>query len=516
MDYLLGVDAGTSVVKASLFDFQGREHVTALRRTALSTPQRGWSETSPQGTWDAFVATIREVLREGGVGGSRIAAVGVTGNMIGAWLVDAQGQPVRDAILWNDSRSGPLIERLSADQPGFLSEIFSFDGCVLELGCTLPLLRWLAENEPSALARARHVLCSKDWLCFKLTGAFQMDPTEASVLPGNTRTQTYDDRLFEMFGISRFKHLFPPIVPSESVVGGILPESAALTGLLAGTPVVAGAGDVPSNAIGIGAIEAGVAFTVLGTNCQSCLVFDQPMMEPADVGLLFYVPGQRWFRALMNVAGTANLDWFIDQFCPAERDAAPSREALFAQLEQMAGQSEMGSRGVVYHPYLSSAGVIAPFIEPAARGQFFGLMREHRRADLLRSVYEGTALSIRDCYAALNRAITEIRFAGGGARSGLWGQMIADCMGARVVVPMGTEFGAKGAALLAGVGIGVFESVAQASTTTLSIARVYDPDATRRSRYDAMYEVYGMLRDAVRPAWRRSAEIMSHYQSLPC
>lgn len=508
-DLLLGVDAGTSVVKAALFDTAGCERAVAVRRTVLSAPRPGWSETNPHSTWSAFAETVREVLRTAGVDGQRVAAVGLTGNMIGAWLVDEQGEPVRDAILWNDSRTRLLIERLRSEQPDFLATIFGLSGCVLETGCTLPLLRWLADHEPAILKRAHYVLCSKDWLRLRLTGAAHLDATEAAVLPGNAHTRSYDDRLLDMFGVGQYRHLLPAVVPSETVVGGVLPEIAEMTGLPSGTPVVAGAGDVPSNAVGVGAVEPGIAFTVLGTNCQSCLVFDRPVLEPAQVGLLFSVPGGRWLRALMNVAGTTNLDWFADRFCDAERDATAGRDGLYSNLERMAERSEAGARGIIYHPYLSSAGVIAPFIEPAARAQFFGLRPEHGRADLLRAVYEGTALAIRDCYAALDAPINELRFAGGGARSRLWGQIIADCLGARVVVPAGAEFGARGAALLAGVGVGIYRSVAQASSAGLRIAHTYAPDPARQRRYDAVYQVYRLLRDAVQPAWRRSAQLMA-------
>jgi len=504
-ELLLGIDAGTSVLKAALFDANGCVHAIAARRTELSTPRAGWSEVQPYSAWNACVEAVREVLAAAGVHGQRIAAVGLTGNMIGAWLIDGAGEPVRDAILWNDSRTRSLIERLSLEQPDLLATIFGISGCVLETGCTLPLLSWLAENEPTSLERARYVLCCKDWLKFRLTGTVNLDATEAAVLPGSAHKRSYDDILLEMFGVGRYRHLLPPVVEPDTVVGGVLSDVAAATGLRAGTPVVAGAGDVPSNAVGLGAVERGVAFTILGTNCQSCLVFDRPTFEPAQVGLLFSVPGGGWLRAMTNVAGTTNLDWFADRFCCG--DATTDGEARYDSLEQLAADSDVGAHGIIYHPYLSSAGVIAPFIEPTARAQFFGLRPEHRRADLLRAVYEGVALAIRDCYTALGTPLREIRFAGGGARSRLWGQILADCLAVRVLVPAGTEFGARGAALLAGVGIGIHESVSRASSVGLEIAHVYEPDSGRQAMYNGIYQVFRLLREAVLPAWQRSAEL---------
>jgi sugar (pentulose or hexulose) kinase len=505
--YLLGLDAGTSVVKAALFDCKGQEVAVATRRTALYSPQPGWSEASMPETWAATITVIQEVLVTAGIANTAVAAVGLTGNMIGAWLIDAQGEPVRRAILWNDGRTQSLLERLIADHPSLMAEIFSFSGSVMQQGCSLPLTRWLAEYEPETLARAHQLLCCKDWLRFKLTGTLQTDPTEVSILPGNTRTQNYDNALFDLLGISQYRRLFPPVAPSEAVIGEVTPAAAAATGLRAGTPVVTGAGDVSAVALGVGAVEPGVACTILGTTCLNCLVFDQPIFEPANVGLLFYLPGQRWLRSLANIAGTTNLDWFINQFYASERDAAASRAELFAKLENLAQQSEIGARGIIYHPYLSSVGVIAPFVEPAARAQFFGLSLEHQTLDLLRAVYEGVALAIRDCYHGLDIPPAEIRLSGGGAKSAWWCQMIADCTGAKVMVPAGHEFGAKGAALLAGVGLGWYQTIAEAATTTVRFERNYEPDLDRHSQYDTIYDLYQALHQQLRHLWQRRSRL---------
>lgn len=458
-----------------------------------------------EATWTTAAQTIGEVLAQAGIEGSQIAAVGLSGNMIGAWLVDAQGQPVRDAMLWNDGRTQPLIERLNRQRPGFASEVFGYSGSVLEYGATLPLVRWLADHEPDSLKRAAVVLHSKDWVRYKLTGTLLTDVSEVPGLPGDARRQDYAEPLFDLFGLRPYRHLFPAFVASETVVGTVQRDAAAQTGLLEGTPVVAGAGDVPAVTLGVGAVEAGVACSILGTHSINGIVLDTPSFEPADLGLLFTIPGRRWLRALTNVAGTTNLDWFAAQFCDSEVRASASSGELFAALERLAGESEPGARGVVYHPYLSAVGIIAPVFEPAARAQFFGLIPEHTRADLLRAVYEGVALAIRDCYVAIGTRVSEIRLSGGGARSPLWGQIIADVTGTRVIVPAGTEFGAKGAALLAGVGIGWFASIGDAARQAVRIERVYTPDDSLRGLYDGRYALYCGLREALRPLWQQAA-----------
>lgn len=508
--FLLGIDAGTSVVKAALFYPDGREFTTVAQRTTLKTPYPSWAEVSMVETWEMTASAIRRLLANSGVAGEEIAAVGITGNMVGAWLIDSEGRPVRDAILWCDGRTQPLIDRLGQEQPGFMSRVFDADGCVMQQGCTLPVLRWLAEHEPQSLDRAEWVLCCKDWLCFKLTGSVQVDPTEASVMPGDARTCGYSDAMFDLLGVRDYIHLFPPIQPSEKVVGSVRPEAAEQTGLRVGTPVVAGAGDVPASALGVGAYEPGVACSLLGTNFLNCLVTDAPSFHPRDVGLLFCMPGTRWLRAMVNVSGTTSLDWAVEQFCQPEKVGATGTADLFARVEALAMQSPPGARGLIYLPYLSSQGIIAPFIEPAARAEFFGLTNEHTRADLVRAVYEGMAFSIRDGYDAIPAAIQEIRLSGGAAKSAFFCQMVADVTGKRVVVPSGSEFGAKGAAMLAAVGIGWYETVSDALAFNPAVAKTYERTLETQPLYDAIFATYSDLRDTLRPIWRRHVQREVH------
>jgi sugar (pentulose or hexulose) kinase len=231
---------------------------------------------------------------------------------------------------------------------------------------------------------------------------------------------------------------------------------------------------------------------------------------------MFCLPGGRWLRAMINVSGTTSMDWFIAQFCAEESAAAASepnpQAALFARLEALARASAPGANGVLYLPYLSLQGITAPFWEPAARAEFFGLSDRTTRADLLRAVYEGIALSIRDGYAVLPQTVDEIRLSGGGAKSAFWSQLIADCTGCRVVVPQGSEFGARGAALLAGVGIGWYRDIPAAVAETGAAAgtgagapRVFVPQPSMTALYDRIYAVYRSLQHDLLPAWRLAA-----------
>ncbi len=453
-------------------------------------------------TWETVTLVIAELLGKSDVSPERIKAVGVSGNMVGAWLIDAQGMPIRNAILWNDNRAQPWIDQKLAAQPAFMVDIFQTSGSVMQQGCTLPVMRWLAEHEPSSLDRAQAVLCCKDWIVYRLTGMIQMDPTEACGLPGSARERTYSDAMFELLEVSDYRHLLPRVLPSTDIVGGITREAADLTGLVEGTPVIAGVGDVPAVTTGIGAVEPGIACTILGTNILNGVVCSEPIFEPADLGLSFCIPERLWMRTMVNVAGTTNLDWFVNLFCKDIEAMSASQTEVFAELERLATVSGVGARGIIYLPYLSTQGIITPFAEPTARAEFYGVHNGHVRGDFVRAIYEGVALSIRDSFAVIPQPVDSMRMAGGGAKSPLWSQMIADCTGMRVLVPAGKEFGAKGAALLAAVAIGWYDTVQQAVQATVHIDRTYEPRAGTHAAYSEIFERYQMLQKQLRPVWQ--------------
>lgn len=344
------------------------------------------------------------------------------------------------------------------------------------------------------MARARAVLGYKDFLRLRLTGRLAADPTEAAVAPGDARLRDRSPEMMRLFGLEKAVGLFAPVAPSETIAGTVTEAAAEATGLRAGTPVAIGAGDVAATVIGAGALAPGTAVTILGTTCLNGVVLDRPSFEPPDLGLLFTLPGDAWMRTMVNVAGTTNLDWALATLAPDLAALADPWSALEAQIAPL----PVGSEGVTWLPYLSESGIIAPIVSPSARAGFAGLAPRHGRAHLLRAVYEGVALSIRDCFDALGRRddITEIVLCGGGGRSRLWTQMIADALQRRVVVPSGTEFGARGAALLAATAIGLFPSIRAAADTARTIQRAQSPDPSAAPAWEAALATYRRRRDA--------------------
>ncbi len=468
--YFLGLDAGTSLTKAALFDLVGREIAVAEIATSISRPHPGWSEIDPEAAIAAAMQVLGRVVRESGVDPASIAGLGISAAMVGAWVLDEAGRPLRAAITWDDSRAQGLIDAHVAETPDFMSRIFASSGSVMQQGCTLPVMAWLAQHEPQLLARAAHVVSFKDYLRFRFTGRIGSDRTEAAVLPGSAAARDRSDEMLSLFRLEPYRHLFAPVEESEALGGHMLPEIAATIGLAAGLPVAVGAGDVAATVIGAGAMAPQTAIAVLGTACMVGVLHDRPVFDPPDVGLLFTLPANRWYRAMVNVAGTLNLDWAFATLAPE----IAGRADRFDLLDAMLDATPPGAHGLTYLPYLSQSGIIAPVVDPAARAQFSGLTPRHDRACMFRAVVEGVSLAMADLLDALSFQGDRLVLVGGGARNDRWSQMIADITGRQVVVPTGTQFGARGAAWLAATATGHIADIARAGLDSRR-GRAFDP-----------------------------------------
>ena len=470
-DLYLGIDAGSTVLKAAVFDNSGHQRSIASCNTPLERSGSGCVEADPLTCLAALDKVIHEVVQSCG-DPSGIAAIGICGAMVGAWLVDKDGRAVRPGINWEDSRSQPLLDAMAAERPTLMSDIFSVSGSVLQQGCTLPLLAWLKQQEPDTLKRTAYVLNYKDFLRHHLTGKFAIERSEAAVHPGDAHSRGHSRELIELFALSDLVPLFPELLNSEDIAGYVTAEAADRTGLPIGIPVIAGAGDVIANVIGAGSLKSGATTAILGTTCMVGVCHTQPIITPPDLGLLFSLPENHWYRAMVNVAGTLNLDWIIRIVAPELTEKADR----FARISRLVESSPAGANGITYLPYLSESGIIAPVFDPLARAQFSGLHAGHTRADIVRSVYEGVVFALANLIDLLGpdqgRPVT---LTGGGSRSALWCQMLADVTCRPVLVPAGVEFGALGAALIAATSVGQFGSVAEASAAMSGSENRYMP-----------------------------------------
>jgi sugar (pentulose or hexulose) kinase len=508
--YLLGIDAGTSVIKSVLFDLRGAEVAVSRRESPVEHPHPNWSEADMEQVWALTLETVREVASEGA--GEKVVGIGITGTCCGAWLVDGEGRPVRPAILWNDGRASDILAEWQ--RSGLMSRIFAISGNAPFPGYTLPVLAWLRRHEPRSLDRARWLLFTKDWIRFKLTGEIANEESDCSYMPFDIAARSFSQELFDIVGIRECGRLLPRMLKGYELGGRVLPEISEITGLPEGTPVVAGLVDVVASTLGAGACRPGQACSIVGTSSLNSLVSSRPLMTPPDVGVQAVMPGGNWLRSLVNTSGTLNIDWMRDVFAAPERARAEQEGTdLFDLIEETIKEVPIGSGGVMYHPYINTAGVVSPFVNAAARAQFFGIGVTTTRADLMRAVYEGVALSMLDAYENMPEQCEEVLLSGGGARSRLWAQMFADATGKRIEVAEGSEFGARGAAMMAGIGAGVYRDVEEAASIA-RVARSHDPDPEAHSQYRELYTLYRDLYRQLGDAWWLRHRIMQDLHDM--
>ncbi|MEB0055714.1 FGGY-family carbohydrate kinase [Variovorax sp. LG9.2] len=503
MKYVLGIDKGTSMIKSVIFDEAGSTVAVARRRVDVLHPQAGWHEEDPKRTWALCIETTREALATARLIGSDIAAIGITGHMGGAILVDAANLPVRNAIGWPDERAQSHLLKLEAE--GALDGLFQISGNGLMPGNTALLLGWLAVHDPDSTARAATFLCAKDYLRLRLTGVAAIDPSDVSFVPGDIDGRTFSAELMRACGAEAWLERLPAIVASEKIAGHLQPEAAELTGLMEGTPVITGLGDGAAAALGIGALASGSAFTVLGTSCLNSLVLDGPHRAPHGLGFLFAMPLDQYVRILPNTSGTMTMDWFLERFGgPQHADGSWD----FNAMEMAAAAIPPGAGGVLLLPYINGAGVLAPFADPLARGAFFGMSVHTTRDHLLRAVYEALCYSTRDCFAAMPEAPTSLKLSGGGAQSPFWGQLFADVCGVPIEIPESAESGALGVALLAGVAVGMWPDLEAAVQRTSRVSARYEPDPVQTKIYDGWFGLYQALRSTYRNFSSQRAALM--------
>ncbi len=508
--FLLGVDVGTSVIKSTLFDDHGVEVAGASQEVVLLHPVEGWVELDMEAVWLSVQETLRIVVATANRRGLTVAALGITGQGDGTWLVDRFGAPVRHAITWLDGRTADLVSQSHAS--GLSARVFAITGTALNTANQALHLRWLQQNEPECLGRAAAALRAKDWVFLRLTGIVSTDESDASHTWFNVRQRTIAPELFEILGVAACRPLIPPARAAHENAAPILASVARDLGLRQGTSVVAGPFDVAACDLGAGVLRPGDACTILGTAGIHQVVIDHAVDEPHNIGYtMAHAPVGRLVRLLPTMTGTLNLQWFAREFFRAEMDAAPARgEDPWAALEAVAATVALGCDGVIYHPYIDAAGERAPFVRPDARAQFTGLSAHHSRAVLLRAVYEGVILSALDCYSHLGE-IRNLTLTGGGSRSPFWAQMMADALGRSVQTVQGSESGARGAAMTAGVAIGLFTSYEQAAQEMVHPGRRFEPDLAKTSRYHELLEMYQQTRLVMRPVWEARAAWRKRY-----
>jgi xylulokinase len=484
-DLLLGIDLGAGSLKATLIRTDGTVAAEASATVTTLSPHPGWSEQDPAGWWAALVDAVPRAIAASGGGAGSILAISFSAGAHTQVLEDGDGRVIRPAILWNDQRSAAEAAALRAGH----------DARILEHGAnranptwTLPQMLWLRHHEPESFARVRRMYLAKDWLRTRLTGGFETDTIDAlGALMVDAARKTWSAELCGLIGWDMTT--LPPIVEPTARAGVVTGAAAKATGLVAGTPVICGTSDTAIETFGAGMVRTGLGCVKLATAATVSVLSREPRVDRELINYYHVVPDHWYVITATNSCASAHR-WLRDTLFPGES---------FAALDALATAAPRGSRGLLFHPYLN--GERSPYWDPKLRADFVGLSFAHGRSEIVRALYEGIAYSLRDCTEVLRgRGLTfnTARITGGGARSATWRQIVADVLNATIELPA-TADASFGAALLAGVGIGVWPDPATAATQAVRIVARHEPDAEAVAAYDKGFALYRQAQAALAP-----------------
>lgn len=493
MKYFLGIDASTTATKALLIDSQGKVVAVAASEYGFDTPKPLWAEQHPDLWWKGAVESIQKVLNETQVDPTHIESVGLTGQMHGLVLLDDNGQPLRLSILWNDQRTGDQCNQIR-NRIG-KKRLIQITGNDALTGFTAPKILWVQQHEPEIWEKTKQILLPKDYVRFRLTGKYGTDRAGAAgTLLFDIKSRDWSKELLAALDIPL--EFLPDTHEGPQITGYLSAESASPTGLREGIPVVGGGGDQAAQAVGVGAVQPGVVALTLGTSGVVFATTNEPFVEAEGrLHAFCHAVPDRWHLMGVMLSAAGSLRWYRDMLAPS---------AGFDELVGTAEDIPAGSEGLIFLPYLT--GERTPHPDPLARGAFVGLTVRHTQAHMTRAVLEGVAYGLRDSLELMKSAgleeINQIRVSGGGAKSALWRQILADVMNVELVTVNTTEGAAYGAALLAGVGIGYWPDVDAACQATITITGAVKPNDRIAAEYQSHYPHYRSLYPALKPIFQ--------------
>ncbi len=497
MTYFIGIDSSTTATKALLMRADGELVAVASSEYTFETPRPMWSEQHPRLWWQATCDSMRQVLSASGVDPADVKGVGLTGQMHGLVLLDQAGEVLRPAILWNDQRTAAECDEIR--QRIGKERLIQITGNDALTGFTAPKILWVRNNEPEIFAQVRQILLPKDYVRFKLTGEYATDKAGgAGTLLFDVRERDWSQQVVRALEID--PAWLPPTFEGTAITGRITPQAAQATGLQAGTPVMGGGGDQAAAAVGTGAVSEGIVSLSLGTSGVVFASSDQAIIEPQGRLHAFChaVPG-KWHLMGVMLSAAGSLRWYRDTLAPGTD---------FDALTQPATGVTPGSDGLFFLPYLT--GERTPHPDPLARGAFVGLTVRHTQVHLTRSVLEGVAFGLRDSFELMRGAglaqVNQVRVTGGGARSALWRQILADVLAVELVTVNTAEGAAFGAAVLAATGAGAFADVPSACAEIIKVTGRTAPGPAVAA-YAQMYPLYRGLYPALRPTFNAVARV---------
>lgn len=514
-DLLVGIDAGTSVIKAVAFDLSGNQIAVASVPNRYTTSADGAATQPLDQTWLDCAQTLRDLGAKVEGLAQRTRALAVTGQGDGTWLVGADNKPASDAWLWLDARAANTV-RMLQQSPASRAR-FEATGTGLAACNQSAQIAHMAATMPDVLSRAEVALHCKDWLYLNLTGVRATDPSEASFTYGNFRTRRYDDTVIAALGLNAQRRLLPEIIDGTQIMHPLSDDAAKATGLLAGTPVCLGFVDIVLTALGAGIHTEGAA----GASCSIVGSTGMHMRAMRNEDVHLNAEGTGYVIALplpgmsaqvqSNMAATLNVDWVLNLATDLLKQFGTSLSHS-DRMKCIDGWLESGRPGsLLYHPYISDAGERGPFVDPNARADFIGLTSESRYPDLFRSVVEGLGMAARDCYTSMGIPMPdELRLTGGATRSRALRGVLGAVVGAPTRISTREEAGAAGAAMMAAVALGVYPDmnacIAEWVTPLLGKAETPDPQLTQL--YAQLFPAYRKAREALVPTWDETARLL--------
>lgn len=481
---LLGIDLGAGSLKATLIHIDGSVAGEASHVVPTLAPHPGWSEQNPSDWWAALVRAVPSAIAASGGDANRIVGIALSAGAHSQVLEDADGEVIRPAIMWNDQRSRAEVQELRDRADRRILDV-GYNRC--STTWTLPQLLWVRKNEPQAAARTARVYLAKDWLRARLTGTFETDTIDAlGTLMLDAPSAKWSEELCKL--IDWPLDTLPPVVQPTAIVGKVTREAAAATGLAAGCPVICGTSDTAAETYGAGMVETGLGVIKLATAATMSVLSAKAVPNGELINYYHVVPGHWYLIAGTNSCASAHR-WLRDQFfMPVSGGTDGS--AVFSEMDRMAASCPPGAEGLMFHPYLN--GERSPYWDPLLRADFIGMTMRHRREHFVRALYEGIAFSLRDCFEvfkANGQGFSVGRITGGGARSATWRQIVSDVLGIPIELPAVAD-ASFGAALIAGVGAGIYPDEVSAVRKTLSVTARHEPDARRTAFYERAFGIY--------------------------
>jgi xylulokinase len=485
---LLGIDVGTSAVKAALMDRRGSLHAVGQAEYPLHHIRPAWVEQDPDDWWRGTCQAIREALAKVPHGAERVLGLAVSCQAPALLALDRSGRPLRPAMIWMDRRAEAETLQLAEQMGG--DRIYRVTGNRPDALYVAARLLWLRNHEPETLRRTWQFVQVNGYINYRLTGRLTLDPSNAVLLQMRSyHTGEWSEALCAACGVEPAQ--FPEVVAAHCPQGGVTPQASEETGLRAGTPVMAGTVDSAAAALEVGVVAPGIAAEMTGTSTVIIMPNDRGLTEPALIAMPHALPGIHLLLGAMVASGGC-LRWFRDQFGQPEIQAASEgKTGAFDLLTQQAAGVEPGSGGLIFLPYMM--GERSPLWHTNARGVFFGLSLATPRAAIVRSILEGTAYALRHNMEVALKAgaeVREVRSVGGCSRSDLWNQIKADVLGRPLLLPKTSVGSPFGAAVVAGMGVGVFPAVRESLLDMVKLERRFEPNQANHERYMRSYQVF--------------------------